>query len=94
MLELRETRAQAVASDYLAELAEVLGLVPGEALGRAIDLLLDARAAGRRVYLIGNGGSAATASHFACDLVKTAQVDGFAPVRAFALGDNAAILTA
>jgi D-sedoheptulose 7-phosphate isomerase len=93
-LETRVKPAYSIAVDYLAELANVLTLVPSEAVARAIDLLLDARAAGRRVYIIGNGGSAATASHFACDLVKTAHVAGCAPLRVSALTDNASILTA
>jgi D-sedoheptulose 7-phosphate isomerase len=93
-LDVRGRRSLSVATDYLSELADVLRLVPGEAIGRAVDLLLEARAAGRRVYIMGNGGSAATASHFACDLVKTAHVLGLAPLRVSALADNAAILTA
>jgi D-sedoheptulose 7-phosphate isomerase len=80
--------------EYLANLANVLTLVPAEAVGRAIAMLLEARAAGRRVYVMGNGGSSATASHFVCDLVKTASVEGFDPVRAFALTDNTPLLTA
>lgn len=82
------------ALEYLAELERVLPLVPGDALRRAIGLLLEARASGHRVYIIGNGGSAATASHLVCDLVKTAHVPGFAPLRAFALADGTPLLTA
>lgn len=82
------------ALDYLAQLRRVLALVPGEALGHAIRLVLEARAKGKRVYVMGNGGSSATASHFVCDLMKTARVDGFDPVRAFALTDNTPLLTA
>jgi D-sedoheptulose 7-phosphate isomerase len=59
----------------------------GKALTRAIDLLLQARAAGQRVY----GGSAATASHFVGDLVQTARIAGMAPMRAFALGRQRAV---
>jgi D-sedoheptulose 7-phosphate isomerase len=68
--------------------------VPRRALAEAVDLLLEARADGRRVYVIGNGGSASTASHIVCDLVKSAAVAGFAPLKAFALADNTALLTA
>jgi D-sedoheptulose 7-phosphate isomerase len=82
------------AIDYLADLARVLLLVPGEAIEQAVAMLLDARARGKRVYVMGNGGSSATASHFVCDLVKTARVAGFDPVRAFALTDNTPLLTA
>jgi D-sedoheptulose 7-phosphate isomerase len=79
---------------YLAELARVLPLVPDHALAEAIEILLEARATGRRIYVMGNGGSASTASHLVCDLVKSAAVEGFAPLKAFTLADNTALLTA
>jgi D-sedoheptulose 7-phosphate isomerase len=94
MLQISGVRSRSDATDYLLALTNVLTLVPGDALDRAIDLLLDARVNGRRVYIIGNGGSAATASHFVCDLVKTARVTGFEPLRVFTLADNAPLLTA
>jgi D-sedoheptulose 7-phosphate isomerase len=94
MLQLAEVASYTVASDYLAKLRRIIGLVPAEMLDRAIECILEARSAGRRIYVMGNGGSAATASHFVCDIVKTAQVPGLAPVRAFALGENAALVTA
>jgi D-sedoheptulose 7-phosphate isomerase len=83
-----------VTAEYFGRLAGVLARVPHDRLGRAVELLLEARAAGRRVYVIGNGGSAATASHLVCDLVKTAHVRGLRPLRAFALADCAPLLTA
>jgi D-sedoheptulose 7-phosphate isomerase len=51
-------------------------------------MLLEARASGRRVYLFGNGGSAATASHMANDLNKQCNVAGQRRFRAIALNDN------
>lgn len=94
MPELIDTPARSTASEYLAELADVLSLVSADALARAIELLLEARANGQRVYVMGNGGSAATASHLTCDLVKTARVGGMAPLRVFSLTDNTPLLTA
>jgi D-sedoheptulose 7-phosphate isomerase len=94
MLEYVDTPAHPVASEYLDNLSRVLELVPEEALDEAIELLLAARATGHRVYIVGNGGSAATASHMVCDLVKTAHVPGCAPLRAFALGDTSTLMTA
>ncbi len=52
------------------------------------------QAAGRHVFVVGNGGSAATASHLACDLGKTAAKPGAKPVKCVSLSDNAAFLTA
>jgi D-sedoheptulose 7-phosphate isomerase len=85
---------QSMAMDYLSNLARVLEEVPGEALAQAIALLLEAHAANKRVYVIGNGGSSATASHFVCDLTKTARVTPYPRLKAFALTDNTPLLTA
>jgi len=82
------------ATIYLARLSELLSLVPQEPLDAGIDMLLDAHASGNRVYVMGNGGSAATASHIANDLMKTCRVPGQKALRAFALTDNASLLTA
>ena len=50
---------------------------------------------GRRVFVFGNGGSAALASHFACDLGKgTVQENGPKRFRVLSLTDNVALLTA
>jgi D-sedoheptulose 7-phosphate isomerase len=86
--------ASVTAIDYLANLSSLLNRVPHEPLSQAINILLRARSSSRRIYVFGNGGSAATASHFVCDLVKTAQVSGYAPFRAFALTDSVPLMTA
>lgn len=81
------------AKGYGAYLAELLaGLDYGE-VGRMIDLFLDAREKGRRIFFIGNGGSAATASHFANDISIGTRVKE-KPFKAISLTDNVAILTA
>ena len=83
-----------MAVEYLERLQQVVATIPGEALGRTVELLLWARASGRRVYVFGNGGSAATASHLVCDLMKTALVRPLPALRAFSMMDNLALLTA
>jgi phosphoheptose isomerase len=88
-------QGRAVAAvDYLEALGDVLHSVSNEVLERTLEVLLEARAAGRRIYVMGNGGSAAIASQFVCNLVKTAQAPGQRPIRAFALTDNTPSLTA
>jgi len=57
-------------------------------------LLLRARAEGRTIFILGNGGSAATASHLANDLNKGAAVAGRPRFRALALTDNVPLITA
>jgi D-sedoheptulose 7-phosphate isomerase len=49
---------------------------------------------GATIHILGNGGSAATASHFACDLAKNASPRQGPKVRALALTDSVPLLTA
>src|SRR5690242_19026290 len=84
-----------VAVDYLTRLSELLLLIPERSMAAAIDLLLEAQDRGSRVYIMGNGGSAATSAHLANDLMKkTSHVPGARPLRAFAVADNVPLLTA
>jgi D-sedoheptulose 7-phosphate isomerase len=55
---------------YLDEVGEVVKNLPQAEIARTIDILTRARVEGRRIFVMGNGGSAAMASHFACDLGK------------------------
>lgn len=80
--------------DYLRGVARAALELPRESLWQAVDLLLEAGRDGRRIYLIGNGGSAATASHMANDLGKQATVAGRPMLRAIALTDNVPLITA
>ena len=57
-------------------------------------LLEAARLQGRTIFIVGNGGSAATASHFACDLALGPRSSGGKAYRAISLGDNNALITA
>ena len=81
------------ADAYLTYLATVLKAIDTREIGRFIATLLDARERGANIYFIGNGGSAATASHFANDIaIGTNSYDK--PFRAISLTDNLAIITA
>jgi D-sedoheptulose 7-phosphate isomerase len=83
----------AFAAAYLEYLQTVLRQVDTAAIGQFINTLLDARKRGATIFFIGNGGSAATASHFANDLAIGTQ-EYEQPFRAVSLTDNVAILTA
>jgi len=63
-------------------------------IGEIVDILVDTRDKGRMVFIMGNGGSASTASHFASDLNKTAIVKGERRFKAIALTDNLPLITA
>lgn len=83
----------AFAGAYIDHLAQVMKGIDVKAIARFIETLLDARERAATVFFIGNGGSAATASHFANDLaIGTQSYDK--PFRAISLTDNQAIITA
>jgi D-sedoheptulose 7-phosphate isomerase len=56
--------------------------------------LLEAREAGNTIYIMGNGGSASTASHMACDLLKSAIDQGKSRFKVISLTDNTAVFSA
>lgn len=79
---------------YWSELTCVMRELPLKHLARVTEHLLDCHRRGSTVFILGNGGSAATASHFACDLAKGTRVQGLPAFRVVALNDNVALLTA
>jgi D-sedoheptulose 7-phosphate isomerase len=79
---------------YWREAAEVAAAVDLDALEAAANALLECQARGRTVFAVGNGGSASTASHFACDLAKGTRGAGPPTFRVVALTDNLAVITA
>lgn len=81
---------------YFARSNAVTAKLPFATIERVADLLYRAYETGRNVLLFGNGGSAALASHFACDLAKgTVLPDSFAKrFRAMSLTDNLALMSA
>lgn len=83
----------AFAGAYLEYLSSVLKGIDTEKIGRFIQTLLDARDRGATIYFMGNGGSAATASHFANDLAIGTN-SYIKPFRVVSLTDNQAIVTA
>ena len=79
---------------YLEEVRYTLGVLPLERIQNVVDLLLSANYAGSTVFILGNGGSAATASHFACDLAKGTITPNRPRFRVVALTDNVPLMTA
>jgi D-sedoheptulose 7-phosphate isomerase len=89
-----DPRFERVASAYLADLQAILAKLDLDALIRIVDRLRVARDTGRTVFVAGNGGSAATASHWVNDLAKAATRSGRRPFRVMGLVDNVSWLTA
>jgi D-sedoheptulose 7-phosphate isomerase len=81
------------ARSYLSYVQSILQRIDPEEIGRFIQTLLEARERGSTIFFIGNGGSAATASHFANDLsIGTNEYEK--PFRAMSLTDNVSVITA
>jgi D-sedoheptulose 7-phosphate isomerase len=79
---------------YLKELSATIQELPLPAIDSLIHVFLRAYDRGRTIYLFGNGGSAALASHMTCDLGKGTAPAAGRRLRALALTDNLALITA
>ena len=80
--------------NYLSEVTKVAQAISVEDVDRVIELLFDAWKRGSRVFTCGNGGSASTATHFACDLVKTTATPDKRGFKAECLNDNIPLMLA
>lgn len=83
-----------VAARYVTDLTALMEALDVAALERVTDRLRSARDAGATVFIAGNGGSAATATHWANDLNKAASRSGRRPFRGISLTDGTSWLTA
>lgn len=82
------------AEQYKSELVQAIDTIPLGKVNQAIDWFKEARGAGRTIFVCGNGGSASTASHFACDIVKGASYNRGQRFRILALTDSLPTMTA
>lgn len=81
-------------TDYIADLKLTLDKMPWERVEEVVDVLDAARLAGHQVFIFGNGGSASTATHMACDLGKNTVMPGTPRLRTLSLNDNMALFSA
>ena len=80
---------------YLAEVGRICDTISQESIDRAIETLFKAWKEGRTVFIMGNGGSASTATHFAADLVKQTAIGESVPrFRVMSLSDNVPLVSA
>jgi len=66
-------------TSFLDETKRLLERLDTSAIATAKNILIDAYHRKARIYLMGNGGSASTAQHFACDLAKYVIPEGGRP---------------
>jgi len=79
---------------YLVDIQRVLELLPVNTIETAVKRLHIARINRKQIFVLGNGGSAATASHMACDLGKNTHAAEYPRIRVHALTDSTPFLTA
>jgi D-sedoheptulose 7-phosphate isomerase len=79
---------------YFTGLEQMLRAISQEHLQQVLLLLEHAYLYGHRIFIMGNGGSAATASHFALDLAKNTIVPGAPRLKAISLTDHVPLITA
>lgn len=80
--------------NYFSTLAATIRDLPMKDLDRTIEAIMKAYERRSTVYLFGNGGSAALASHHACDLAKGTIAASRHRLRAISLVDNIPLMTA
>jgi len=79
---------------YVASVHEAIASLDLDRVQQAIDWFKEARTEGRSIFVCGNGGSAATASHFATEMLKGASYNRAARFRIIALNDSIPTITA
>ena len=80
--------------EYISNLQGVLERLSLADIRQSIDVVMETYQANRQIFVIGNGGSASTASHIANDLSKGTSVPGVRRFRVISLTDNVATMTA
>ena len=80
--------------NHLSEVSRIAETLSVADIDKATELLFEAWGNSRQVFTCGNGGSASTATHFACDLAKTTIVAGKKRFKAYCLNDNIPLMSA
>lgn len=79
---------------YVKTLHKTLSSVPKDDLAKLVEALTEAAAQQRTVFIIGNGGNASTASHWATDLGKGLRHSSNMHIKALSLSDNVSWISA
>jgi D-sedoheptulose 7-phosphate isomerase len=80
--------------NYFDEVKVMLDRIDQQPIERAIERLHQARLSRQKIFIMGNGGSASTASHFVCDLAKNTRAADYPDFRVIGLSDNMGLMTA
>jgi D-sedoheptulose 7-phosphate isomerase len=85
---------QGFIDNYFSEMETIIRTISRPQIDKLIEALFDAWKNDRTVFIMGNGGSASTATHFACDLSKVTAIEGKKRLRAMSLNDNIPLASA
>jgi len=88
------TASSVTAKDYLLAAQGVLARVDHAVVDRMVEVIWRGYEQGRTLFMFGNGGSAALASHFACDIGKGTIAGNRKRLKTVALTDNVTLITA
>lgn len=83
-----------IITEYLGLVNRAISELPEDRIQDTVDTLAEAIENGRQIFLLGNGGSAANASHISEDLLKGVKECTGRRARVFALTDSAPLITA
>lgn len=79
--------------DYFERLSALIGRMPVERIEAVGEIVYEAYRHGKQLFIVGNGGSASTASHMACDIGKNTISPERPRFRVICLNDNIPLLT-
>lgn len=80
--------------EYLEEVSQIAAKLDRGSIDNAVRILYEAWKNDNQVFIVGNGGSASTATHLACDLDKWVSDEAVRKFRAFSLVDNIPLVSA
>ena len=92
-LKSKQNTTPSIIEDFLKGIKGTCDMISREAVESTVDVLFQAWRARKNIFVIGNGGSASTATHLACDLAKNVAGDDRG-IRAMSLGDNIPLVSA
>lgn len=75
-------------NQYISDLTSLLERFDTDQFEKIVELILDAYDRGNNIFIMGNGGSGSTASHFACDINKGCCIDLEKKFKVICLNDN------
>jgi len=81
-------------SDYIQTVAKIADTIPEVSIKKALTLIKATARKKKTIFVIGNGGSAATSSHMATDLAKGVFHRGGPSIPIISLSDNTSLITA